>query len=768
MKKCTLVLLLACNGPLCNAQVTYSGSVADRVTGDPLPGVSVTALPGGLYSRTDQGGAFHLNISNRVDSLRLSCLGYSTETVAAKPSLHIFLSALSAGLDEVIVSADRQSQSRTDAPVAVSILSRKILDQTHATQLDQLLNQSAGVYMVDLGNQQHAMAIRQPLGYNNYFLYMEDGIPIRAEGDFNHNALIEINDAAVERIEILKGPSSSIYGSEAVGGAVNFITRAPTPAPAATVQAETGSFGYRRTNFSVSGTHKKLGIWFGGYWATRIQPDSFYDNFHKVALNFRGDYAVDAGTRISLKAAYINYYTDQKGGLDSAEFFNRNYIRSPISNQRFTYRKVYAFRSSVTLEHAWSEISKTNFTLYFRNNTIGQNPFYDEGATGSPFLYGGQINSDSFVSYGTILQQVNHFKWLDAEWINAISADYSPEDFQARFIWIRQNPEGVFYSYIGTDSMLVDYHARILNAAAYSQLTLHLSHRLKMAATMRYDRLAYIFVNRLAPGAFTGPADTSSKLDHITPKLGATFDLGKNRGLYASYSMGFAPPNITDLYSGYTVPDLRPSSFYNYEAGGWIPIRSKGYTELSVYRMDGINEIVQVIQPNGISLAENTGKTKHEGLELSLQYALVTDLQFRLAATLVHHSYTSFTDGKTNVSGNLMANAPPYIANGAISYQPAFFKPFEISLEWQSVAPYFTDPEDRHRYAGYNIFNCRTRYRIGNFELWAQCLNILDKVYATIVTFGYGQNTFYPGILRTFQIGAGYNFHRKGSIQNGR
>jgi outer membrane receptor for ferrienterochelin and colicin len=79
---------------------------------------------------------------------------------------------------------------------------------------DQVLNKVSGVNMVNLGNEQHEMSIRQPMTTKSLFLYLEDGIPIRTSGLYNHNALLEMNMAATKSIEVIKGPSSSLYGSE--------------------------------------------------------------------------------------------------------------------------------------------------------------------------------------------------------------------------------------------------------------------------------------------------------------------------------------------------------------------------------------------------------------------------------------------------------------------------------------------------------------------------------------------------------------------------
>ena len=141
---------------------------------------------------------------------------------------------------------------RGETPISISTISPELINETKATSLDQLLNKVSGVYMVDLGNEQHSMSMRQPLSYGSLFLYLEDGVPIRTTGVFNHNALIEMNMANVRSIEIIKGPASSLYGSEAIGGAVNFISHRPTAIPTANIQIQANNLGYKRADFMAS------------------------------------------------------------------------------------------------------------------------------------------------------------------------------------------------------------------------------------------------------------------------------------------------------------------------------------------------------------------------------------------------------------------------------------------------------------------------------------------------------------------------------------
>src|SRR3546814_3547912 len=117
-------------------------------------------------------------------------------------------------LDRVVVTAGHLETKRSEAPIAITQLDSGQLADTRAATLDQLLNKASGVFMVNLGNEQHSMSIRQPLSFKSLFLYLEDGIPIRPAGVFNHNALIDMNMAALNSEEVVKGPSSAIYGSE--------------------------------------------------------------------------------------------------------------------------------------------------------------------------------------------------------------------------------------------------------------------------------------------------------------------------------------------------------------------------------------------------------------------------------------------------------------------------------------------------------------------------------------------------------------------------
>lgn len=741
------------------AQTAIKGKVIDASTNQPVQGVTVSTLQNGSNTISDKNGNFILKAKDQ-DSIQFTSVGYTPKKVAASGTeLVVFLSPSFANLNEVVITGGREVQRRTEVPVAINVISKTTINDTKATRLDMLINKVPGVFMVDLGNEQHSMSVRQPLGYKNLFLYLEDGIPIRTVGDFNHNALIEINQASLERIEVVKGPASSLYGSEAVGGAVNFLTQSPSPFLTGKIQAEAGSRGYKRTDFSVSNTDKKFGFFVGGYYANQNQPDNEHNDFRKTALTLRADYAFNDKLKLTTVADYIKYKTDQKGGLDSAHFYNKDYS----SFYRFTYRQVDAFRLRSTLNKEWNENNKTSLTVFYRNSTIRQNPFYYiSNIAANPLKAKGQINEDAFKSYGSVLQHTSKLKSIDAKLISGISVDFSPATYFARFIDIDRDASNVYYNYTVKDSLLTNYNVDLLNIAAYTQFEYKPTDKLKLVAAARYDRLDYKFDNHLTPSAYTGAPDAADHFDHFTPKLGLTYDFGKNKGAYVNYSVGFAPPNITDLYTGVKVPVLEASSYNNYEVGGWVSFAAnKGYAEVSLYKLEGTNEIVSVRLADGTYQNQNAGKTSHKGIEANFKYAPTEDIAIRFSGTYAEHKYIDYIEQGKDYSGRTMAQAPPVIYNGEITYKPHYFKGFRIAVELQGMNEYYTNPQNTATYKGFTVFNARAGYTIKGFELWANCLNVADKIYATTVEKSAYGTSYRPGQLRTVNVGLAYNFRKQ-------
>src|SRR5687768_11013765 len=321
------------------AQTAIKGKVIDAITKEPVQGASLHCTETGCHygCTTNAFGEFEM-ACNGCSRLAVSSVGYQLQQVAVNDSrCMVSLMPAQSMLKEVVISASRgEGIKRSEAPVAIASISSKTMQDTKPVSADQVLNKVSGVNMVNLGNEQHQMSIRQPMTTKSLFLYLQDGIPIRTTGLFNHNALLEMNMAGTKSIEVIKGPSSSLYGSEAIGGVVNFITMAPTAIPVLKLSMQGNNIGYKRADLMSSISSGRWGFLLSGYYADKRNGFLEYSNFHKRTLTARIDYRFSNKTTLSNSITYLNYYSDMSSGIDSAMFASHTF-KNP---QTFTYRKV--------------------------------------------------------------------------------------------------------------------------------------------------------------------------------------------------------------------------------------------------------------------------------------------------------------------------------------------------------------------------------------------------------------------------------------------
>ncbi|MEG0406089.1 MAG: TonB-dependent receptor, partial [Acinetobacter sp.] len=124
-----------------------------------------------------------MNTQFRLSVLTAACLSITYSSMAlAETSAQDQTKTL----DTIVVTASREGESINNTPAAISKITSQDIENKHATFIGQLVNQTPGVLMNDLGNEQHMMSIRQPITTSAVYQYLEDGISIRPVGVFNH------------------------------------------------------------------------------------------------------------------------------------------------------------------------------------------------------------------------------------------------------------------------------------------------------------------------------------------------------------------------------------------------------------------------------------------------------------------------------------------------------------------------------------------------------------------------------------------------------
>lgn len=764
-----LLNFFLCLGLSLHAQKTQivSAKILDKQTKESVPFATIIVKNTTHGTTSNRQGFFEIISDNTSGKIIVSCIGYEPqefETIHLPKE--IFLTEATNLMDAVVVSAGRKRELKKDVPVAMSTVSTIELENTKPISVDEVLNKQSGVLMVDLGNEQHMMAIRQPMTTKGVYLYLEDGIPIRPTGVFNHNALLEQNMAAAKNIEIIRGSYSSLYGSEAIGGAVNFITANPTLIPTAEIGIRGNNYGYKRLDFKASSTVGKTGVYFSGYKSQVENGFRDYGDYSKETFTAKVVHAFSDKLHWDTSMTYVDYYSDTSGSIGYDKFIAKEYS----SDHTFTFRDAKSIRVKTALESQWNEKNTSVFTLFYRDNSMSQNPSYRiSSRTDNDSFTTGQINNNSFHSYGFIGQH----NIVVNEKLNGsfgVSLDYSPNTYEADEISVYRNIEGVFESYTDTDEKLSDYAADLINTAAYFLGEYKFTDKLRSNFGLRFDYFNYNFTNYLGEDADSYQApNTSNSFAALTPRIGLMYEASKNLSFYTNYSRGFKPPSVGELYKGVEVPLLEPSVYNNFEIGKTFSTSDrKFYSELALYYLKGNNEVVSVkyLDEDGIDSSENrnAGETEHYGVEYLFKYKPIKEVEIRTSGSYSRHRYLDFVTNtkpgnEESFTGKDMASAPKWINNAEISYQPNGIKGLRLALEMQYISSYFTENTNEFDYEGYSFFNLRIGYRTNHIHIWSNVNNLFDTLYATKVSTAYGSTSYTPGTPQTFNIGISYSIY---------
>jgi iron complex outermembrane receptor protein len=732
------------------SQQALSGSVVDAATGAPLEGASIFNLASKQATMTGADGRFTLN-GRAGDTIQISFLGYhDQEILAGEQPLFARLRNSPLMIDQVVISANRYAANRALQPLAISSISLKQIQETAPSSLYQVLNRTAGVYMVDLGNDQHSLSIRQPISTRAVYLFLEDGIPIRPNGVFNHNALLEINLPSIRNIEVIRGPASSVYGSSAIGGAINFMTHQPTLEPAGRLATQIDNIGFRMLEAQGSATFGKLGVLASGSFSGRRDGYRQNSDYDKWGGTVSTRLKINNSTFLNTSISIIDYRTDATVSVDSARFFGRDYS----SFHYFAYRKVDALRAQSTLRKNWNERQQTDLSIYFRDNFIGQNATHTIRVDPrDPRRGTSQINDLGFKSYGGQAQHIIRLNQNGGSFVAGGAFDYSPVDNETRFITVTRDEKGNFIDFQDPDSLLTLSRVDIYNVAAFTQLELPLGRRFNLVAGLRYDDFLYAHDNFLDSTAFSGAPDSRDAFRNLTPKIGLTYNPNARLGLYANFSQGFVPPQVGELYRGVKVPVLGPMEFYNYELGAWYRLGELGYFEVNLYNLQGTNEIINVLLDDGTFENRNAGKTAHYGVEYSLALNLTRELILRLNATNARHLFREYPERGVDFNGNDMPGAPAWIANSEIQFRPNWMPGFRAGLEWFRVGSYYMDAANTEKYPGYHLFNLRLGYDWKRYSVWGNVINLNDELYAVNASKSGAGKRYSFGDPRSFAAG---------------
>ncbi len=669
---------------------------------------------------------------------------------------------------EITVTGTREESPRAETAETTDGIDQLAIKDTRPSHPSELLDQIPGVHVNVTGGEGHMTAIRQPLSTSPLYLYLEDGIPTRSTGFFNHNALYEVNIPQADRVEVTKGPGTSLYGSDGIGGVINVITRPSPTEKEIEASLEAGSYGWKRLLLSggnggdEAGFRTDLNLTHTDGWRDKTAYD-------RRSVTLRVDNIFENGGALKTLLAVSDIDQETAG---SSRLLEDDYLNDPTKNLTpISYRKVSAVRLSTEYEKEGAD-SLFTITPYLRHNAM-------EYLANWSLSYDAGTNETASNSAGLLVKYRKDFAPNRTRLIVGADVDHTPGSHLERRIAAVKTGD-IYTSYTEGD-LSYDYDVTYTGVSPYLHLETSPSDRLRLSAGVRYDSMKYDYDNKLADGLYAvsdGVAtknydhapDSAVDFSHLSPKLGATYRFSDALNGFASYRHAFRAPSEGQLFrpganNAVLTLELEPVKVDSYEIGVRGKMADAVDYELSLYSMNKRDDLVSYQDPaTGDRYTVNAGETRHQGVELGVKAVLAEDWDLALSYSRVKHTYEEWLVNGTDFSGNEMEAAPGDMANMRLDYRPAALNGGRAQLEWVHLGEYWMDAANTYTYGGHDLANLRLNYFVEkSLELYGRVMNATDKRYATAARYtpaGWGPEKFEyaPGMPRTFYLGVNYKF----------
>ena len=248
MRRCLLFLasaLILLPG-VASAQTVVSGKVVDSQSNEPLPGAHVI-FGRGTGTSTDENGFFSFSATPGKLSVEFKYVGYRSHTEILEVTsgetkeLTVMLEPESQLIDQIVVSADRMEQKRSELTVSMDVIKSEYLYRAHITDAQELITKTQGIEVLD-GQASIRGGSGFSYGVGSRVLALIDGLPMMSADAGNIKwSFLPLENLA--QVEVIKGASSVLYGSSALNGVINFRTADASNVPLTTFFAEGGFFG---------------------------------------------------------------------------------------------------------------------------------------------------------------------------------------------------------------------------------------------------------------------------------------------------------------------------------------------------------------------------------------------------------------------------------------------------------------------------------------------------------------------------------------------
>ena len=657
--------------------------------------------------------------------------------------------AAEGSLAPVVVTATRGEASSFDLPAAIDVVERRDLRDRWQIGVSEVLDRIPGAVATNRGTfAQEEQIVLRGFGARSQFgvrgvRLLADGIPASTPDGQGGSGLFDL--ASAERIEVLRGPFSALYGNHA-GGVVQVFTADGTSPPSLAADVAAGSWGSWRAASR-----------YGGRWegfdalvsVSRSETDGYraWSSARKDQLNAKLRFAPQAGTRFTVVLNRL----DQPDNLDPLGLT----AAEMAADRRQAGAAALAFRTRRSLENSQAG-------LVFEHELEG-------GGAVRATVYMGQRGNEQYLalagtgatSSGGVSTYERNFGGAGLRWTRRIDALLLTAGIDAERADDRRQG---YVNDAGTKGALRrDEDDATRQTGVYAQAQWTPLPEWSLHAGLRRSRVTFDSRDRYVTGA--NPDDSGSvAYSAWTPAVGVVRHLGEKVNLYANLGRSFETPTFIELAyrptgaSGLNL-DLRPSISRHAEIGIKVRFDPAVRFDAALFRIDTREEIVVDTNAGGRTAYRNAGRTRRLGVELSLDARIGENASARIAATWLE---ARFRDGFAGVAGAVAPDSRiPGVPGRTLWAELAWRHPssgFSSALEGRWSGRVEVDDRNTEAAAGYFVANLRAGFeqRIGAWRLhqFARLDNAFDRAYVGAVYVNDGNGRYYaPAAQRSWLVG---------------
>ena len=522
-------------------------------------------------------------------------------------------------LDEVVFSANKYPNKTSLTGKVLTVISREQLEQAGAKNISQILNEQVGIYLNGANSnpgKDKTIFLRGAKG--DHTLITVDGVPVYDATGIGSNfdiRLIPIDN--IERIEVLKGSQSTLYGSDAIAGVINIITRKTQNKTLTGVGSISyGSYNTLQASTSLSGKKNKFDYNIGYSYVSTNGIDETIDTFHLNGRDKDGykQHNVQASIGFQvLQGWYIKPYlrmSHLEADLDQGAFTDELDYTSTLKNRQLGLRQEISLgKGKLTLLYNHNN----NNRRYIDDSTESQNGFskYSKGEYKSNEHF-----AEAYIS-SPLTSAIQITGGIDFRQSSTDQSYFSEDIF------------GTFESKLGNDSL------RHTQAGVYA------------AANFKTGRF-----NIETGGRWNNHSEYGNK---VVYNVNPSYLINQRLKFFANLSTAYRTPSLYQLYSEYGNRELKPESAITFEAGSqYFGVADKFTARITYFRRHIKDVIFFYFDPVTFSsIYINQDKQTDNGIEVESSVNISKKTKLKLMYTYVDGDITTKTNGKDTSYSNL-------------------------------------------------------------------------------------------------------------------